>query len=77
MRLIFKLKKKKKTEERKEKEAFSVAASPAISGDQDNGWEGGDNISLMRLMGKSKATDRVGMVRGRKKKKTRRVGLKC
>lgn len=60
----------KRREERREKEAFSVAASPARSGGQDNGCEGGDNISLMRLMGKSKATDRVGTVKEKKKNKT-------
>lgn len=44
-----------RTEERKEKEAFSVGASPARSDGQDNGCEGGDNISLMRLMGKKQS----------------------
>lgn len=41
------------------KEAFPVAVSPARSGGQDKGCEGGDNISLMRLMGKSKANRMV------------------
>lgn len=58
---------KKEHNKRKEKESFSVAASPTRWGGRDNSCEGGDNISLMRLMGK-KQSHRVG--RGKKKKQT-------
>lgn len=70
---VFDIRTQKRTEEGREKEASSVATSPARSGGQDNGCEGGDNISLMRLMGKSKATNQGC---GGEEKKAKTGGIK-